>query len=135
MKESSGQTCPASRLSKPLRYELSGWYVARRGDYRVTFRILDDDQVLLIGRIEHRADRAAVDVPAERDTPSGGDRRGSRVSRTPGSRPIGRTPDLQVMVSAGWAAKATCCSCWRCRSHASITTRSLTGGRFTLVPA
>jgi mRNA interferase RelE/StbE len=43
------------RLSKPLRYELSGWYVARRGDYRVTFRILDDDHVLLIGRIEHRA--------------------------------------------------------------------------------
>jgi mRNA-degrading endonuclease RelE of RelBE toxin-antitoxin system len=43
------------RLSKPLRYELSGWHVARRGDYRVTFRILDDDHVLLIGRIEHRA--------------------------------------------------------------------------------
>ncbi len=43
------------RLSKPLRYELSGWHVARRGDYRITFRILDDDQVLLIGRIEHRA--------------------------------------------------------------------------------
>lgn len=42
-------------LSKPLRYELSGWHVARRGDYRVTFRILDDDHVLLIGRIEHRA--------------------------------------------------------------------------------
>lgn len=43
------------RLSKPLRHELSGWHVARRGDYRVTFRMLDDDQVLLIGRIEHRA--------------------------------------------------------------------------------
>jgi mRNA-degrading endonuclease RelE of RelBE toxin-antitoxin system len=43
------------RLSKPLRYELSGWHVARRGDYRITFRILDDDHVLLIGRIEHRA--------------------------------------------------------------------------------
>jgi mRNA interferase RelE/StbE len=43
------------RLSKPLRYELSGWHVARRGDYRVTFRMLDDDHVLLIGRIEHRA--------------------------------------------------------------------------------
>lgn len=42
------------RLSKPLRYELSGWRVARRGDYRVTFRILDDDRVLLVGRIEHR---------------------------------------------------------------------------------
>ena len=43
------------RLSKPLCYELSGWHVAQRGDYRVTFRIVDDDDVLLIGRIEHRA--------------------------------------------------------------------------------
>nr|WP_231112647.1 type II toxin-antitoxin system RelE/ParE family toxin [Mycobacterium avium] len=43
------------RLSKPLRFEFTGWRVARRGDYRVTFRILEDDRVLLIGRIEHRA--------------------------------------------------------------------------------
>lgn len=43
------------RLSKPLRHELTGWHVARRGDYRVTFRIIDDDHVLLIGRIEHRS--------------------------------------------------------------------------------
>jgi len=43
------------RLSKPLRFEFEGWRVARRGDYRVTFRALDDDRVLYIGRIEHRA--------------------------------------------------------------------------------
>jgi mRNA interferase RelE/StbE len=43
------------RLSKPLRFEFAGWRVARRGDYRVTFRALADDQVLYIGRIEHRA--------------------------------------------------------------------------------
>jgi mRNA interferase RelE/StbE len=43
------------RLSKPLRFELAGWRVARRGDYRVTFRLLEDDRVLYIGRIEHRA--------------------------------------------------------------------------------
>lgn len=43
------------RLSKPLRYEFEGWRVARRGDYRVTFRALEDDRVLYIGRIEHRA--------------------------------------------------------------------------------
>jgi mRNA interferase RelE/StbE len=42
-------------LSKSLRFEFAGWRVARRGDYRVTFRILEDDHVLLIGRIEHRA--------------------------------------------------------------------------------
>jgi hypothetical protein len=29
--------------------------MARRGDYRVTFRALTDDQVLYVGRIEHRA--------------------------------------------------------------------------------
>jgi mRNA interferase RelE/StbE len=43
------------RLSKPLRFELAGWQVARRGDYRVTFRLLEDDRVLYIGRVEHRA--------------------------------------------------------------------------------
>ncbi|ORA22892.1 type II toxin-antitoxin system RelE family toxin [Mycobacterium aquaticum] len=43
------------RVSKALRHELAGWRVARRGDYRVTFRILDDDHALLIGRVEHRA--------------------------------------------------------------------------------
>ncbi|MBU8817571.1 toxin RelE [Mycobacterium sp. SWH-M5] len=43
------------RVSKPLRHELAGWRVARRGDYRVTFRILDDDRTLLIGGVEHRA--------------------------------------------------------------------------------
>ena len=42
-------------MSKPLRFELEGWRVARRGGYRVTFRALPDDQVLYIGRIEHRA--------------------------------------------------------------------------------
>jgi mRNA interferase RelE/StbE len=42
-------------MSKPLRFELEGWRVARRGNYRVTFRALEDDRVLYIGRIEHRA--------------------------------------------------------------------------------
>ena len=44
------------RLTKPLRYELEGWHVARRGDYRVLVQIIDQDHVLLIGRVEHRAD-------------------------------------------------------------------------------
>jgi mRNA-degrading endonuclease RelE of RelBE toxin-antitoxin system len=43
------------RVSKPLRFQFEGWRVARRGDYRVTFRILTDDSVLYVGRIEHRA--------------------------------------------------------------------------------
>jgi mRNA interferase RelE/StbE len=50
-------TLPADpyRLSKPLRFEFEGWRVARRGDYRITFRALEDDRVLSVGRIEHRA--------------------------------------------------------------------------------
>lgn len=43
------------RMSKPLRFELGGWRVARRGDYRVVFRPLADDRVLVVGRLEHRA--------------------------------------------------------------------------------
>jgi mRNA interferase RelE/StbE len=43
------------RLSKPLRFEFEGWRVARRGDYRVTFRAIEDDRALYVGRIEHRA--------------------------------------------------------------------------------
>jgi mRNA-degrading endonuclease RelE of RelBE toxin-antitoxin system len=42
-------------MTKPLRYELEGWYVARRGDYWVLIQIIEDDRVLLIGRIQHRA--------------------------------------------------------------------------------
>lgn len=42
------------QMSEPLRYELEGLHVARRGDYRVTFRFDEDEQVLHIGRIEHR---------------------------------------------------------------------------------
>lgn len=44
------------RMSKPLQGELAAWRVARRGEYRVTLQIIDDDQVILIGRIEHRVD-------------------------------------------------------------------------------
>lgn len=42
------------RLSKPLRFELHGWRVARRGNYRIVFRIDDEAGVLHIGRIDHR---------------------------------------------------------------------------------
>ena len=43
------------RMSKQLGVELEGWRVARRGDYRVTFRAVADERVLHIGRIDHRA--------------------------------------------------------------------------------
>lgn len=44
------------RLSKPLRYELEGWRTARRGDYRVTFRLDETAHTITVGRIEHRRD-------------------------------------------------------------------------------
>jgi len=44
------------RMSKPLQGDLAEWRVARRGEYRVTLQILDEDRVILIGRIEHRVD-------------------------------------------------------------------------------
>lgn len=44
------------RMSKPLRYELEGLRSARRGDYRVVFRLDPDSHALLVVRIAHRAD-------------------------------------------------------------------------------
>ncbi len=43
-------------MSKPLQAPLESWRVARRGAYRVTTQVIEDDGVILIGRIEHRAD-------------------------------------------------------------------------------
>jgi mRNA interferase RelE/StbE len=43
------------RVGKPLRRELAGMYSARRGPYRVLYRI-DDDSLVLIQRVDHRAD-------------------------------------------------------------------------------
>lgn len=44
------------QLSKPLRGELEGLRSARRGDYRVLFRLHSDARVLLVVRVAHRAD-------------------------------------------------------------------------------
>jgi mRNA-degrading endonuclease RelE of RelBE toxin-antitoxin system len=44
------------RLGKPLRYELAGLHSARRGDYRVIYRINAGQQTIEILAIEHRAD-------------------------------------------------------------------------------
>ncbi|MCK0440661.1 type II toxin-antitoxin system RelE/ParE family toxin [Gordonia alkaliphila] len=43
------------QLSKPLRNELAGTYSARRGDYRVLFRIDDELHTIVILAIDHRA--------------------------------------------------------------------------------
>ena len=44
------------RVGKPLRRELTGLYSARRGPYRVLYRIDEDHSLVLIERVDHRAD-------------------------------------------------------------------------------
>jgi mRNA-degrading endonuclease RelE of RelBE toxin-antitoxin system len=52
-------TCPLAenphRLSKVLRGELAAYRSARRGDYRVLFRIDDDKHTIVIVAISHPA--------------------------------------------------------------------------------
>ena len=43
-------------VGKPLQRELSGLYSARRGAYRVIYRIDDDENLVTVLRIEHRSD-------------------------------------------------------------------------------
>lgn len=44
------------RVGKPLTRELSGYHSARRGAYRVVYRIDDAERVVHVVRIDHRAD-------------------------------------------------------------------------------
>ena len=44
------------RLGKPLISELDGLRSARRGDYRIIYEILHDEQTVLIHRVQHRRD-------------------------------------------------------------------------------
>lgn len=44
------------RVGKPLLRELKGYHSARRGAYRVLYRIDDTQQVVHIVRIDHRSD-------------------------------------------------------------------------------
>ena len=42
------------RVGKPLRAPLEGLHAARRGEFRVIYRIDDDQIVVLVVTIEHR---------------------------------------------------------------------------------
>lgn len=42
------------RLGKPLLGELEGLRSARRGEYRIIYEILEDDQVVVVHRVQHR---------------------------------------------------------------------------------
>lgn len=44
------------RLGRPLREPLAPLYAARRGDYRVVYRIVDDRLIIVIVTIIHRRD-------------------------------------------------------------------------------
>ncbi len=44
------------KVGKPLRRELSGLYSARRGTYRIIYRIDDAEHLVTVVRVEHRAD-------------------------------------------------------------------------------
>ena len=42
------------RVGKPLRGELAGIWSARRGTYRVLYRLREDTREVVVGRIDHR---------------------------------------------------------------------------------
>lgn len=44
------------RLGKPLRFELEGCWSARRGPYRVVYRIDDASRTVWVLAVAHRAD-------------------------------------------------------------------------------
>ena len=45
-----------ARAGKPLRDDLAGIWSARRGTYRVLYRIREDVREVIVLRIEHRRD-------------------------------------------------------------------------------
>jgi mRNA interferase RelE/StbE len=44
------------RVGRPLRFELEGLHSARRGDYRIVYRIDDEHAAVVIDAIAHRSD-------------------------------------------------------------------------------
>jgi mRNA-degrading endonuclease RelE of RelBE toxin-antitoxin system len=44
------------RVGKPLRGDLAGVWAARRGTYRVLYRLRDETREVIVVRIEHRRD-------------------------------------------------------------------------------
>ena len=45
-----------NRLGKPLVGELEALWSARRGDHRIIYEIFEDEQIVLIHRVQHRRD-------------------------------------------------------------------------------
>jgi mRNA interferase RelE/StbE len=47
------------RMGKPLRFDLDGIWTARRGTYRVLYRINEKTREVIVVRIEHQHRRHA----------------------------------------------------------------------------
>ena len=45
-----------ARVGKPLTLDLKGYLAARRGAYRIVYRIEDATRAVVVVRIDHRAD-------------------------------------------------------------------------------
>lgn len=43
-------------VGKPLRRELAGYWSARRGSYRIVYRLDEEPRAVVVVRIEHRSD-------------------------------------------------------------------------------
>ncbi len=43
------------RVGGPLQRELAGLHGARRGVYRIVYQIIDDDHLVVVHRVDHRA--------------------------------------------------------------------------------
>ena len=44
------------RVGRPLQRDFAGYRSARPGAYRIVYRLVSDDRVVRVVRIEHRAD-------------------------------------------------------------------------------
>lgn len=44
------------RVGRPLQRELAGYHSARRGAYRIIYRLAHEDRTVRVVRIEHRSD-------------------------------------------------------------------------------
>lgn len=44
------------RVGKPLRRELAGIWSARRGTYRILYRVRDEPREVIVLRVEHRSE-------------------------------------------------------------------------------
>ena len=44
------------RVGKPLQLEWTGYLAARRGEYRVIYRVVEDEVLVRVVRVAHRRD-------------------------------------------------------------------------------